>query len=114
MPIAITTPHDLSATPTHVLRSARYVRVYWEQDPTATPDSFGCTPHTTLTFSHESGQYRAILSSVPASFRDGTHREALTFAARPERHVLSSELAPRYSAKRFAAFVRSLQPELSI
>jgi hypothetical protein len=108
MPIAITIPHDFSATPVHVKQSKGYVRIYWAQDNT-TPDDFGCTMHTTLTFSHDSTpggkQYRAILSEVPATFAP-THRELITHSA--DRVLLSSELAPRYNARAFATFVHSI------
>lgn len=108
MPIAITIPHDFSATPAFVLQSKGYVRIYWTQQD-ATPDADGFATHTTLTFSHESKQYRAILSEAQAQFpADGTHQEIMIGANRPDRVLLSSELAPRYNARKFAEFVHSI------
>lgn len=113
MPIAITIPHDFSATPAFVLQSKGYVRIYWTQQDT-TPDADGFTTHTTLTFSHETTpsrqkQYLAILSEAQAQFPgDGTHKEIMIGANRPDRVLLSSELAPRYNARKFAEFVHSI------
>jgi hypothetical protein len=111
MPVAVTIPHNFSATPAFVLQSKGYVRIYWAQQD-ATPDADGFATHTTLTFEHTSTpggkQYRAILSEAQAQFPGGKHQEIMISAHRPDRVLLSSKLAPRYSAKKFAAFVHSI------
>ncbi len=98
-----------TTAPAYVLRSDRFLRIYWASDPAAEPDAFGCTPHTTLTIDHDNKTFRAVLSSAPAAFLpDGTHREALTMGTRPRRELLRFAPAPRFSRERFATFAAAL------
>lgn len=105
--------YTTAPAPVHVLHSDRYVRLYWPVSPDSVPDSYGCTPHYTLTFEHtntRSGMmYRATESLTAAAFPgDGTHRESATWQVRQPREVIAELPAARYSAPRFAAFVKGI------
>lgn len=103
-----TTDYKTIARPVHVMQEPRYIVLYWPV-PGETANADGHSLHSTLTFEHDNGSFRAVESTALASVPgDGTIRIDLQISARPARSVLASVPAARFSAPRFKAFVQSI------